>query len=106
MQRKVKNKIFLAKNNSIKIELKEDAKISQQKGRRVPIQLQAQVDKEIKRLLEQRHFEKVDVIKDNVFIQPTVSTVKKDKSVKVALDARALNNAIIKDKYQMPNLET
>ena len=32
-------------------------------------------------------------------------TVKKDRSVKIALDARILNQAIEKDKYQMPNLE-
>ena len=34
-----------------------------------------------------------------------IITVKKDKSVKIALDARALNNEIVKDKYQMPNLK-
>ena len=38
-------------------------------------------------------------------MQPTVITVKKDRSVKIALDARALNEAIDKDKYQLPNLE-
>ena len=32
-------------------------------------------------------------------------TVKKDRSVKIALDARALNQAIDEDKYQMPNLD-
>ena len=50
------------------------------------------------------HIQKVDKIQDNVFIQPTVIIVKKDKSVKIALDARALNQSIAKDKYQMPNL--
>ena len=34
-----------------------------------------------------------------------VIRVKKDKSVKIALNARALNNEIVKDKYQMPSLE-
>ena len=34
-----------------------------------------------------------------------VIAVKKDKSVKLALDARSLNDAIQKDKYQMPNLD-
>ena len=45
---------------------------------------------------------------DKQFIQPVVKfiqPVKKDRSVKIALDARALNNEIVKDKYQMPNLE-
>ena len=48
---------------------------------------------------------KAKEIKDDPFIQPTVITVKKDRSVKIALDARALNQAIYKDKYQMPKLE-
>ena len=93
------------KNYEIKIDMKDNAKISQQKGRRFPIQLQDQVDKEIEKLLKDGHIEKVDKIQDDVFIQPTVITVKKDKSVKIALDARALNESIAKDKYQMPNLD-
>ena len=93
------------KNHQVKINLKNEARVSQQKGRRIPIQLQKAVDDEIKRLLKEGHIEKIDEIKDNVFIQPTVITVKKDRSVKKALDARALNKAIDKDKYQMPNLE-
>ena len=35
-----------------------------------------------------------------------VITVTKDRSVDLALDARKLNNSIVKDKYQMSNLET
>ena len=93
------------KNYEIKITMKDDAKITQQKGRRIPIQLQNQVDAEIKKLLKEGHIEKVDKIQDDVFIQMTVITVKKDKSVNIALDARALNQSIAKDKYQMPNLE-
>ena len=80
-------------------------KITQQKGRRVPVQLQEVVQEEIERLLEEGHIEKVNEVTDKQFIQPVVITVKKDKSVKIALDARALNNEIVKDKYQMPNLE-
>ena len=67
--------------------------------------MQKTVDEETKRLLKEGHIKKVDEIKDDVFIQPTVITVKKDRSVKIALDVRALNHAIDKDKYQMPNLE-
>ena len=93
------------KNHRVKIKLKENARIVQQKGRRIPIQLQNAVDAEIKKLLKDGHIEKINEIKDDVFIQPTVITVKKDRSVKIALDARALNQEIEKDKYQMPNLE-
>ena len=41
----------------------------------------------------------------NHFIQPVVKTVKKDRSVNISLNARAFNNSIAKDKYQMPNLD-
>ena len=71
----------------------------------MPIQLQNQVDKEIEKNLKEGHIEKVDKIQDDVFMQPTVITVKKNISVKIALDARALNQYIAKDKYQMPNLD-
>ena len=74
------------------------------KGRRIPIRLLNQVDNEIEKLLK-GHIEKVDKIQDDVFIQPTVTTVKMNKSVKIALDARALNQSIAKDKHQMPNLD-
>ena len=92
------------KDHKIK-KIKENASISHQNGRRIPIQMQKAVDSEIKRLLRVRHIEKVDEIKEDVFIHLTVITVKKDRSVKIALDARALNKAIEKDKYEMPNLE-
>ena len=93
------------RNHQVKINLKSDAKISQQKRRRIPIQLQNAVDAETKQLLKDGHIEKINEIKDDVFIQPTVITVQKDRSVKNALDARALNPTIDNDKYQMPNLD-
>ena len=93
------------KNHNVRINFKADAKITQQKGRRIPIQLQKVVDEEIGRLLKEGHIEKITEIKDDVFIQPAVITVMRDRSVKKALDARALNRAIDKDKHQMPNLE-
>ena len=90
---------------SNKKRIKKEARITEQRGRRIPIQLQKAVDSEIQRLLREGHIEGVNDIKDAAFMQPTVITVKKDRSVKIALDARALNHAIDKDKYQMPNLE-
>ena len=91
--------------HSIEIEFKEVAKITQQKGRRVPLQLQNPVGAEIRNLLQKDHIRKSDEITDEMFIQPVVFTVKKERSVKIALDARSLNNAILKNKYQMPDLE-
>ena len=45
-------------NYKIKIDMKDGTRATQEKGRRIPLQLQDQVDKEIKHQLEQGHIEK------------------------------------------------
>ena len=79
------------------------AKIWQQKCRRVPIQLQDQVDKGTEKLLTEGHHEHEGKIQDDVFIQLTLITVKNDKSVKIALDATALNGSVSKNKFKCRN---
>ena len=76
----------------------------EQKGRKIPLQLQSAVEQEMKKLLKEGHIERTDKFNDNVFIHSVVFTLKKDSNVKIALDA-ALNKAIREDKYQMPNLD-
>ena len=39
------------------------------------------------------------------FISPSVVTVKKDQTIKLALDSKILNKAIPKNKYQMPLID-
>ena len=77
-----------------------------QKGRRVPINLQERVNTEIKKLLAEGHIEKLNKCSDQFFISPIVITVKRDQTIKLALDSKTLNKAIHKNKYQMPNIET
>ena len=89
----------------VKIDLKEDAKIIQQKGRPVPIHLQNQVAEAIKRLIKNGYLERATEITEDCFVSPAVITVKKDKSIKIPLDSRKLNEATIKKKAQMPNME-
>ena len=38
-------------------------------------------------------------------ISPIVITVKKDQSIKLAIDSKVLNKAIHKNKYERPNIE-
>ena len=61
-----------------------------QKGRRVPINLQEQVNSEIKKLLEEGHIEKLNNCSDQYFISPIVITVKRDQTIKMALDSKVL----------------
>ena len=43
---------------------------------------------------------------DQYFISPIVITVKRDQTIKLALDSKTLNKSKHKNKYQMPNIET
>ncbi len=76
-----------------------------QKGRRVPLAIQPQVEAEINRLQTEGHIIKLTSCTDDQLITPIVITVKRDKPVKLALDSRHLNKNIHKNKYQMPNID-
>ena len=89
----------------VKINLKENANILQQKRRPIPIHLQYQVAEELKRLIKNGYLEKATEITEDCFVSPAVITVKKDKSMKIALDSRKSNKATIKRKTQMPNIK-
>ena len=71
----------------------------------MPITLQDKVDKHIKNFLQQGHIEKLEECSDKYFVSPIVITVRKDGSVKLALESRELNKQIHKNKYQMPHME-
>ena len=88
-----------------KIDFKGDAKITQNR-RNVPLQLQQAVDEEIKNFLEKVRIRNVDKKTDDLIIQLVVITVRKGRSIKLALDAGSRNNVIRKTKYQMPNLKS
>ena len=63
------------------------------------------VETEIKKLLTEGHITKLDKCTSGCFIAPIVITVKKDDSVKLALDANVINRQLFKKKYQMPNVD-
>ena len=69
---------------------------SHQKGRRVPINLLDQVSDELKKLSEQGHIENLQKCSGKNFISPIVITVKKDKSVNLALIPKFWTRQFIK----------
>ena len=73
----------------------------------MPIQFQKTVEKKLEKLIEsgQSCLEKADNTTENCFVSPAGITIKKDKSVKIALDSRKLNEACVKRKAAMPNME-
>ena len=71
----------------------------------MPISLQEKVDKETHRLINEGHIIKLQECSDKYFVSPIVITVKKDGSIKLALETRELNKQVHKNKYQMPNID-
>ena len=99
------SRIGLSKTHVAKSKFHQKVTAKHQKGRRVPKNLQPRVSEELERLQTEGHIEKVSSCSDEHFISPIVITVKKDQSIKLALDSKVLNKAIHKIKYQMPNIE-
>ena len=93
------------KDLAIDIQLKKDTKPIQQKGRPVSIHFQKTVNKALEKQIESGHLEKADNTAKNCYVSPAVITIKKNKSVKRALDSRKLNEAYLKRKATMPNME-
>ena len=93
------------KDTIVKINLKENANIIQQKGRLIPVHLQDQVAEKLKRLIKNGYLERATEFNEDCFVSPAAITVKKDKSIKFALDSAKLNEATIKRKAQLPNME-
>ena len=80
---------------------KENFTPTPHKGRRVPLHLLERVEQELEKLIEDKQIIRLEKCSDEYFISPVVITVKKNKSIKIALDSKELNDAIHKNKYQM-----
>ena len=93
------------KDTEINIQLKPGHYPVKQKARPIPLHLQEEVGKELEKLIKTGHLEKVKHVDEDCFVSSVVITVKNDKSVKIALDSRKLNDSCIKNRPHMPNME-
>ena len=103
------NKLFetnhTIKNIEMKIQIKPGCYPIQQKARPIPYHLQKDVKNELDRLIKSRHLERLETIEEDFFVSPVVITVKKDKTGKITLDARKLNESCVKKRPHMPNMK-
>ena len=93
-----------AKNHKVFSTFKSLLVPIQEKGRRVPVHIQDKVGLEIQKLIQEGHVVKLNKCTSVLFISPIVITAKKDGSVKLAMDAKPMNDQNHKNQYQMPNL--
>ena len=94
-----------SKNHVVSTKFKYPLCPLQEKGRRIPIHIQEKVHKVMEKLLKEGHIKRLDKFTSDCFIAPIVITVKKDDSIKLALDAKPINRQLFKNKYQMPNVD-
>ena len=100
------SQIGKSKNHTVNSKFHKNYRVTNQKGRKVPIHLQPKVEIELKKFLNEGHIQKLTNCSDQFFFSPIVITVKKDQSIKIALDSKILIKAIHKNKYQMPNVDS
>ena len=94
-----------SKNHIAKSLFKQNHIPIQQKRRRVCLHLLEKVEYELEKLIQDKQITKLEKCPDDLFVSPVVITVKKYKSVKIALDSKKLNKAIHKNKYQMQSID-
>ena len=94
------------KHHTLNSKFHKNYRVTHQKGSKVPIHLQPKVKIELEKLLNEGHIEKLANCSDQFFISPIVITVKKDQSIKIALDSKNLNKSIHKNEYRMPNIDS
>ena len=100
------SRIGKSKYHTVNSKFHRNYGVTHQKGRKVPIHIQPKVKIELEKLLNEGHIENLSNCSDQFFISPIVITVKKNQSIKMALDSKILNKAIDNNKYQMPNIDS
>ena len=93
------------KDTEINIQLKPGHYPVKQKAGPVPLHLRADVGRELEKLIKTGHLEKLKDVDEGCFVSPVVINLKTDKSEKIALDSRKLNDSCIKMRPHMPNME-
>ena len=94
-----------ARNHMVHTTFLNEFKALQQKGRRIPTHIQEKVEQELRSLIDQGHIVELEKCNDQQFISRIVITVKKDQSIKLAMDSKQINKMMHKKKYQMPNID-
>ena len=67
--------------------------------------MRPKIDDEEKRLLREDTIEKVPVGEPTPWVSPIATPPKKDGSIRLCIDMREPNNAIIRERHNMPTLD-
>ena len=77
-----------SRNHMVQTKFQTEFKALQQRRRRNPIHIQEKVEHEIRSLIDQGHIIRLEKRSDQQFLSPIVITVKKDQSIKLAMNSK------------------
>lgn len=101
----LKKGIGKLKDITVKLHIDESVKPVAQRHRRTPFHLREKVEKEVEKLLEQDIIEKVEGV-PTPWVSPIVTPPKKDsESIRLCVDMREPNKAIIRERHLTPTVE-
>ena len=92
-------------DTEIKIQLKLGHTPKKQNARLKPYHSQNYVEKEINKVIKSGHLERVQKVDEDCFVSSIVITMKNDKSVKISLGSRKVNDSCTKMRPPFPNME-
>ena len=73
-------------------------------NRKIPFHMRPKIDQEEQRLLREDTIEKVPVGEPTPWVSPIVIPPKKDGSIRLCIDMREPNKAIMRERHNMPTL--
>ncbi|XP_055542899.1 uncharacterized protein K02A2.6-like [Wyeomyia smithii] len=88
---------------SLKIHIDESVRPAIQAPRRLPIAMEAAVE-EIRDLIDKKIIERVEGPQS--WVSPIVPVRKSDGKIRVCIDMRVANQAVIREHYPMPNIDS
>ena len=95
-------KLGLAKGFVHRIKVREDVQPVQQKLRRLPLSVKQAVSVELERLLEMDVIERIDA---SPWVSPIVVTRRKNGAVRMCVDLREPNKAVVMDSHPLPHMD-
>ena len=95
-------KVGLAKNYVHKVKVRPSIVPVQQKLRNLPFSVRDEVANELKRLKDAEIIKRIDA---SEWVSPLVVVYKKSGRVRLCVDLREGNKAVIVDKYPLPNIQ-
>ena len=102
MGHEVENGIGHAKNFVHKVQIRSEVRPVRQKLRRLPVSVRQAVTTELRDLENQGIIEKID---SSEWVSPIVVTSRKNGKIRVCVDMREPNKAVVPDSHPLPLIE-